>query len=419
MRDLESHIKTFFEAYPAKKYLIACSAGIDSTVLLHLCISQKIPVEIVHVNYHLRGEDSNKDEKFLADLSSKIGVPFNLKSIQLNEILKEGGNLQSLARDVRYHFFNELLGKNEDSYVLLAHHKEDQSETFFMNLTRESGVMGLASMPEKRGNFIRPLLSISKKELIDYALETGIQWREDISNASNKYTRNIWRNEILPNLRKELPQIDDSVQALVGAFQETQSALEFTVATHIQSILKYERLMKSEFDQLNEFERIELCRQLDQPIGLMETWSKLDHKGTKVDFVPNRKFPFHAIVFDGNQYTFLRDEESVLPQLNIDSINSLPDKFSKEVIYLDPEKISGNLIVRKLEEGDRIHPIGMKGSKLVSDVISDAKLNAKEKEKVCVVCDQQHILWVPELAISRKGIANSSSKSILKISLLS
>lgn len=419
MRKLEKHIKTILKKHRTTKYIVACSGGVDSTVLLHCLSRLRKPAMIAHVNYHLRGEDSNLDEAFLRSLANELKVDIEVHSVNLNEQLKNGGNLQDLARKERYDFFEEILSQNLGALILLAHHKEDQSETFFMNLSRNAGVMGLASMPEKRGHFIRPLLSISKNELIDYAQETGIEWREDLSNKSNKYTRNVWRNELLPNIRKSIPEIDDSIQTLVSVFQSNQVEIEKKITPLIQKVNEQKTLTKQEFDNLNNFEKVELCRQLKQAPGILETWNNLIHKGTKVDFATNDDFNFDAIVFNGDSYSFLSKEKGSLPEIIIDQIEVLPATFSKDVIHLDSEKIDGDLILRYPKEGDRIHPIGMNGSKLVSDVISDAKLDAQEKQKVCVLCDQSHILWIPGLSVSRKAIARNDSDTILKIHLLS
>lgn len=418
MDELLKHIKCNLTPFNPKRFLIACSAGLDSTVLLHACHELELPVEIAHVNYQLRGTDSDADELFLRNLAETFSIPIHVKRIDLQKALRKGGNLQEMARKERYSFFQSLTKDEPDTFVLLAHHKEDQTETFFMNLGRNSGVMGLAGMPKSRGKYLRPLLSFSKNDLKLYALENQIPWREDASNESLKYTRNEWRNIVLPDLRNEIPNLDDSVGILTRAFQYKQQELERKIQSVAQEISRTSTLAVATFKSLDEYEQIELCRQMEQPFGILETWRKLRHKGTGIDLHPSPQFPYHKLIFDGAIFSFIGSEPKVAPTIYKEVVKTLPKTFHKKEIYLDQQKIDGTLTLRKVTTGDRIHPIGMTGSRLVSDVISDAKLTSIEKHQLRVLTDDSHVLWVPNLVVSRKAIASKKSKEILKISLI-
>jgi len=417
MPDLLQHIKQIIDHHAPDKLIVACSAGLDSTVLLHICARLKYPIEIAHVNYKLRGEDSDKDASFLVNLANRMNVPIHLKEVNLANELKNGGNLQELARKIRYEHFRTAMKNDPKTLVLLAHHREDQTETFFMNVYRNAGIMGLSCMPERRGRFLRPLLNISKSALKKYAIANEIKWREDATNQSAKYTRNKWRNEILPELRKTIPELDASVEILVQAFQATQNELEVKISAIHEKILETKMLPKNEFSELNEFEQVELCRALEQPVGILDTWRKLYQKGTLLQLQKNAVCPFDTLVFDGHSFSFLSNEKSSPPQLIIEKVASLPKSFSKWEVYLDANKINGELKVRRIRIGDRIRPIGMKGSRLVSDVVSDAKLTALQKQKLVVITDDKSILWIPGLSISREAIAQPNSEKISKISL--
>lgn len=418
MHELVLHIARILEKHAPEKLIIACSAGLDSTVLAHACHQLNYPLEIAHVNYQLRGAESNEDQQFLEDLALSLSVPIHVKKIDLKETLKHGGNLQDQAREVRYDFFQDLMKTRPNTSVLLAHHREDQTETFFMNLFRDSGIMGLAGIPEKRGAYLRPLLSISKKQLKMYAESNSVKWREDVSNASLSYTRNKWRNVLLPELRCDMDDLDTSVAVLTKVFQQTQASIETNINPIVARILQKQSLPVALFQSLNDFEGIELCRQLGQPFGILKTWQQLHRKGTFVSLEPNEKCPFNRLVFDGKNYSFLTDSPIVLPQIFVQRVASLPTSFSKETLYLDTEKLEGKLHIRRPKTGDRIHPIGMHGSRLISDVVSDAKLDSFQKQQLVVVADDQNILWVPKLAISRKAIASRTSISIVKVKLL-
>lgn len=419
MHDLVAHIESFLSTYQAERVIIACSAGLDSTVLLHTCSQLNITVEMAHVNYQLRGEASEQDQQFLEQLSEQLQLPLHVKRIRLEQELKHGGNLQEKARDHRYRFFKTLLQKDKTkrSFVLLAHHREDQTETFFMNLNRNAGVMGLSAMPPKRGSYLRPLLSFSKEKLRTYALNNALSWREDASNNSVNYARNAWRNVLLPQLRTSIPDLDNAVAVLVALFQEKQQALQTKVAQIWKDIQQHETLSVTQFQSLDFLEIIELCRQMSQPLGIAETWLKLKHKGTGIELQPTPTHPFHRVVYDGDSFSFLSQTSPPLPLLQKVHVQSLPETFNKKEIYLDASRISGTLHLRSVRKGDRIHPIGMKGSRLVSDVVSDAKLTALQKQHLCVLSDDNYVLWIPELCISRKAIASKQTKRILKVRL--
>ncbi|GAB5416191.1 MAG: tRNA lysidine(34) synthetase TilS [Crocinitomicaceae bacterium] len=417
MRNLIAHIDAFLKAHQAQRIIVACSSGLDSTVLLHASKELNIPLEIAHVNYQLRGAESDQDQAFLEELAASLSIPIHVKKIDLNKQLKHGGNLQDLARKERYDFFRELIQSEKHTFVLLGHHKEDQTETFFMNLARNSGIMGLAAMPLKRGNYLRPLLSFSKDELKEFANKNGIRWREDSSNQSLKYTRNEWRNLVLPELRKQLPELDDAVATLTQQFQTKQTQLQEKIDGILVQILKHHSISSATFQSLDQFEIIELCRQLGQPLGIAETWAKLTHKGTGVDLQPNAKIPFSKMIFDGDSYSFLAPSIKVERGMIKETVASLPSSFQKNEIYLDTNLIQGELRLRNVQTGDRIHPIGMNGSRLVSDVISDAKLTHLKKQQLQILIDDENVLWVPDLCVSRKAIASEKSAEILKIKL--
>ncbi len=420
MVDLVKHISDFLKLHQPKRLVVACSGGLDSTVLLHICKKLPYPVEIAHVNYQLRGEESEGDQQFIEKLAKEMRIPIHVKRVNLKEELKDSGNLQQIARYHRYDFFEEIRSDKKAphaSFVLLGHHKEDQTETFFMNLARNSGVLGLAGMEEASAHKLRPLLAISKKQIEAYALENNISWREDSSNQSLKYTRNEWRNVVLPELRKEIPGLDEAVYTLTKEFQRRQWEMHVKISELIEEIETFRILPVTTFEALDDFEQVELCRQLGVPIGMLETWRKLSHKGTGISWKNPMSNFGNRLVFDGDSYAFVQGEESKPVSFVKTDVKSLPDFFDKQCIYVDSNRVSGELRFRPIQTGDRIHPIGMTGSRLVSDVISDAKLTSREKQMVQILVDEQHVLWVPNLCVSRMAIASNKSKKIVKISL--
>lgn len=419
MHTLEQHIANKLETQQISTCIVGCSAGLDSTVLLHLLHRLNQHVVIAHVNYGLRDNESNADETFLRELAQQLGISIYVHQSDLKKQLKSGGNLQEMAREERYTFFEKLLQEIPDARVFLGHHQEDQTETFFMNLARQSGVLGLAAMRETEGNFIRPLLNVSKDDLRAYAEANEIQWREDASNQTLKYTRNQWRLEILPKLRSELPNLDASIATLTQAFQEKQMDLETTSSSIQHLILERQWLPIKRYKSLDIHEKITLCRMLGQSPHLYKTWDKLKLKGTQIILQKNPNCPFDRIVLDEDRFTFLTDEKPTLPTFKITEVEQLPSVFEKETLYLPANLDFSQLTVRYPETGDRMQPIGLSGSKLVSDIIKDAKINAHEKWTQTVVCFNGKIIWVPNLCIGKMAEKAKNAARIVEIRLIS
>ncbi|MDX2360981.1 MAG: tRNA lysidine(34) synthetase TilS [Crocinitomicaceae bacterium] len=418
MHSSAKHIDQKLQAFRKKQLFVACSGGVDSMFLLATLHRLGYSVHALHVNYNLRGQASIADEQFVETYCTKNTIPFQKKSIQLNEQLKDGGNLQELARTERYNWFTEVLAENSDNYLVLGHHADDQVETFFLNLARKSGVMGLAAMPFEHGRLLRPLLDFSKNEIYDYSKELGIEWREDQSNSSNTYRRNLLRNKLLPEINKEIPTLQESTLLLVQHFQQKQLELESMILPLVEGIKKEQKLSVKEYTLLDEFEKVEFCRQLGCAHTLVDELSKLGdaQKGKRVNCSPSETAIYSTIVKDVDHFTFIQEQEQTV-SLILESVDQLPSNFSKELIFLDQDKLEGELQVRQWKIGDRIHPIGIKGSSLISDIISDAKLNAIEKQNVFVVHDDITIHWCVGLKIGRKAIANTASTKILQCSI--
>lgn len=395
---------------------VACSGGLDSTILL-FCLKSLFPnVKAIHVNYQVRGEESDGDEAFIRSFCAEHAIPLEVRSVDLKAQLKNGGNLQQKARDIRYDWFKKILSYNNNNRILLGHHLDDQIETFYLNLARKSGVMGMACMLPEHHGIVRPFLTFSKKELENFAIQQGVKWRNDSSNASLDYSRNKLRSEFIPGLMIEIPSLRSSVLLLIKVFQTYQLELEETIANLRKSILANNSISSSDFNTLDEFEKIELFRSLGISASLLTETTNLTAKGTFV--LLDKKSPFNKITKEADGFTFVPREANIrIPELFIEKCTLLPDQFSKDVLYLDAQKVKGKITLRKWEIGDRITPVGMNGTTLISDVIKDAKLTYSEKQNIYVVSDEQHILWCVGLKISRYALANTSTSEILKVSV--
>lgn len=416
---IEHEFEFFVNSNLADFFFIACSGGVDSLVLLHLAKKFNLDIQILHVNYHLRGEDSDADAHFLEQYSLINNIPISILNVNLKtELHKKGGNLQNEARKIRYDFFSEKLNEKENSKLLVAHHQDDQIETFWLQLYRGSGLKGMAGMEIMNNKIIRPLLNFSKNDLINYALNNKISWREDQSNFGLNYQRNLWRNEYIPFLRSRIPTIDDSIIQIQQIFSRNLIEISKNIICAKKQITKYNYINLDELSQFEMVEMVELFRSLSIPLNQIQPCLSLfkSQKGSKIKW-KSSVGNFIEIIREEKGFSFLKkDEKIAIPKLEVKQVDQLPHKFDKRIYYFDPKKIDGQLKVRIWKKGDRIYPIGMNGSKLISDIIKDAKIPNAERYRQTVIFDESKILACVGLCVDRRAIASNKS-SIIQVSL--
>lgn len=420
MVDPEKNILAFLRSNPASVYYVACSGGVDSMFLLNIIHNLGFKVAAVHVNYQLRGEDSEKDQVLVETSCKELNIPVHIKKVDLKRYLNENsGNLQEIARTIRYSYLESFL-IDRQAKIVLAHHADDQIETFFMNALRGSGLMGLSCMLPVNNNYLRPLLSFTKNEIRELARMKKISWREDISNSSDKYQRNKLRNLVLPELQKQLPALKDNLLFMIQVFQENQKEIELRLQPISKSVELIRELSFEQFDQLNEFERIELLRQLIIPLSMHEEFTKLrkSNKGKRLKINSGK---FVSVIHEGDHFFFKEPYDSIsLPELHTELVLKLPASFSKSELYIPVNKIKGELTLRRWEKGDKMKPLGLSGNKLISDILTDSKVPNHLREQQLVLTDETKILWCVGFAISEFCRQDESDieDGILKISLI-
>ncbi len=205
--------------------IVACSGGCDSMVLLHLLVANGYNAEVAHVNYHLRGSASELDEALVRETADGLKLPFHLADGR-DAIPPQGNNLQENARRFRYAFFERLRRERKARAVLTAHHENDVAETFLLNLLRGAGLNGLSGIPEQNNEVLRPLLQANKQSLLQAAVEMGIRWREDDSNAETKYRRNQIRHDWLSKLQQLEPDIVEKLAKTALRMKKTADVVE-------------------------------------------------------------------------------------------------------------------------------------------------------------------------------------------------
>ena len=429
----QHHIAQNFSQLKDKKLLLAVSGGIDSMVLMHLFQQLNYDIAIAHCNFQLRGNESDADELFVKSEAAKFSIPnYFIRFDTENYSKKNKLSIQLAARKLRYDWFQELLLENQLDYLVTAHHLDDNVETFLINFIRGTGLEGLTGIPAHNGNIIRPLLPFSREEIETYAKANNIQWREDSSNASDKYFRNKLRHDIVPILKELNTGFLDSFQNTLNHLQQVESLVEDA------SKLVYEKVVVVKENQLE--------------IHLKPLLQFENYKAYLYQWLKNYGFSAWNDIYDlveaqsGKQvfsetHILLKDREKLIltERKSIDKsevfiIESLDSKvniplklrFYKGVnifetvsncIFVDESKIKFPLTIRKWQEGDYFYPLGMNGKKKLSKYFKDEKYSLLDKENQWLLCSEDQIIWVIGKRADNRYIANETTQNSIKIEL--
>ncbi|MBI3509260.1 MAG: tRNA lysidine(34) synthetase TilS [Bacteroidetes bacterium] len=402
-----------------EKILLAVSGGVDSIVLAHLFHSLEIPFEIAHVNYGLRGKESDGDEKFVKDFASKLEIRFHVKKCMKKEITKKDSNLQEKARDLRYTFFNEIAGKERIRHIATAHQQDDNIETVLLNFIRGTGIRGLTGMRTKSGKIIRPLLNYSRNDILAYAKKNKLKWREDSSNQEDKYTRNIIRNRFLGELSKHVPQGRKGMISSMRRLNESEQLIT----------LAMNQWVNDKISTANGMQLISLKSITDKAgMTFFSQWlRKLGFNGSQAGMVKDNvisgrsSFTIttknHFINRDRDNFWIgSREQTKAKPQLIIE-LSSFPTRSDlvPTCAFVDADRL-GNISHRNWQSGDSMTPYGMKGRKKVSDILNELKLPAHEKKELFVVLSGDELVWIPGYRIADKFRITPETKRVMKIS---
>ena len=434
LQKFKNHLLHNFQFLKDKKLLLATSGGIDSMVMLHLFQQLESQIAIAHCNFQLRGVESFEDQKFIQDYADANAVPVYITQFDTTAFAEDYKlSTQVAARELRYNWFYELLETEEYDYILTAHHADDNLETFLINLSRGTGFDGLTGIPEQNENVVRPLLAFSQQEIEDYAKLNNIQWREDSSNASDKYVRNKIRHHLVPML-KELNS------NFISSFQKTQNYLqEAKDMVDDAAIIVYQQVATQEDENIS-FDLNKL-KKLPNYKSYLYQW--LNEFGFTAwndiyDLVESQSGKY---VFS-SEYRLLKDRETLILSpvdfsvekqeyfidanqtvvnvpLNI-TFSPVADRtiVSNKTIFVDSNKLQYPLLLRRWNEGDQFQPFGMDGkSKKISKFFKDEKLSLLEKENTWLLCSNNRIVWIVGHRQDERFKIENTTKDILKIQL--
>ena len=428
----QHHIEQNFAQLKDKKLLLAVSGGVDSMVLLDLFYKLRFDICVAHCNFQLRGKESDADELLVREICQDGYIPYFINSFETIDFAKENKlSIQLAARKLRYDWFQELLLLGFD-YVLTAHHLDDNVETFLINFTRGTGLEGLTGIPAQNENIIRPLLPFSRDEIENYAKDNKIQWREDSSNASDKYFRNKLRHNIVPTLKELNTGFLDSFQNTLHHLQQAESLVNDA------SKLVYEKVVEDNGNQIE--------------IHLKPLLEFQNYKAYLFQWLKSYGFSAWNDIYDlvnaqsGKQvfsetHVLLKDREKLIlserKSINksevfiIESIEckvNIPLKliFSRfsgvknvnaNCIFVDKDKIKFPLTIRKWQEGDYFYPAGMNGKKKLSKYFKDEKYSLLDKENQWLLCSEDQIIWVIGKRADNRFINKETTQNSIKIVL--
>ena len=397
--------------------LLAVSGGMDSVALCTLFHQAGLTFGIAHCNFKLRGEESEEDEEFVRQLASNYAVRFYAESFETSDYANSKGiSIQMAARELRYTWFDKLINAENYKAVATAHHLDDQTETFFINLLRGSGLAGLHGILPKQGGVIRPILFATRNNIDDFVRVNRLTYREDSSNKSRKYLRNRLRHELMPVLMDIDPAFSQKLNSTMLHVRGVEDILNQRIKeVSSRIIIRKTDSFQIEINQLKALYPTEtwvflLLQQFGfSNVVLKEISEALDGISGKRFFSPTHRLikdrqtlivePLSILNLEQKEYSIDEDTPGItIPfPIQFESLpvgEALPLLHNPAYTCLDSGKLVYPLTLRRWQNGDCFVPFGMKGRKMVSDFLIDLKLPIPEKEKVWILLSAGEVVWI-------------------------
>lgn len=414
------------------RLLCAVSGGIDSVVMLHLLNEMKYDCVVAHCNFRLRGEESDSDEQFVREMCAKMSVPCFVNTFDTHEFADENGlSIQMAARKLRYDWFYELAEKEKCEYVALAHNSDDQVETAILNFVRGTGIRGVSGMKPLLGKLFRPLIEVSRNDIVQISDEDNISFHNDSTNATTKYARNKVRHLVLPLFEEINVSAKENILKSVSYFADTERIMndyvrrvkEDTLSSE-NGVLRFEveKILHTAAPSTVLFEML-IGEGIVKPLA-SESVCLLDSQtGRKcvmdgVVIVRNREYiEVHKSVVNDGDTNVTINSIGELKKYGFDiSFAYCDDDFvfdkDSRVAYIDVKKLKFPLTLRKWRFGDKFMPLGMKGMRKLSDFFKDEKLSASEKSDVRIIESDGKIVWVVGMRIDERFKFDKDTKEV-------
>lgn len=420
--------------------LVGFSGGADSVALLSLLVQLDYTCIALHCNFHLRGDESIRDEEFAGETARNLGVPFHKIDFDTTAYAAEHSlSIEMAARELRYNWFEEMRQRLGAQAIAVAHHRDDSVETVLLNLIRGTGIRGLGGIRPKNGYVVRPLLTVSRSEILAWLEEQHLPYVTDSTNLSDAYTRNFIRLRVLPLLEELNPSVKASIARTADHLAETEAIYLYVVEEARRQLVE-------------EGDRIPIARLTDYPSPATILYELLKPYGFTrqvADDIFRSLAKEPGKMFYSSDYRLLKDREYLLLspvgkeeiqeytftaddvlediwrgpiELSFQKIVINSDfniRKDKHIAYFDYDKLSFPLALRKWKEGDWFIPFGMKGRKKLSDYFSDHKFSRIDKEQTWLLCSGENILWIVGERSDNRFCIDKETKSVLVVNFFS
>ena len=416
---------------PGKKVLVALSGGADSVALLVVLHRLGYNCEAIHCNFHLRGEESNRDEQFVNHLCERLGIALHTVHFDTKGYAKEKGiSIEMAAREQRYAVFEEHRKTTGAQAIAVAHHRDDSAETLLLNLIRGTGIKGLRGIQPQNGHIVRPLLCVGRDEIIEYLKWRGEAYVTDSTNLTSDYTRNKIRLEIIPKLGEINPSILATLAATANRISEAEKVYNNAIEEAVRRVRKE-----------NVISIAALEKEIAPTAILHAILSPLGFNGTQIEDIAQSAANEGSRQFHTAGWSVIKDRERLIITPKTDFViqeTELPNEGCTEtaqgtlsfatmafdgkipkqrnIACLDIGKLHLPLTLRSIRSGDRFAPFGMRGTKLVSDYLTDRKKSIIEKQQQLVVTDATgEIVWLVDERPSARCCISEKTTDIIRL----
>lgn len=403
------------------KVLVALSGGADSVALLRVLLRLGYACEAAHCNFHLRGEESMRDERFVRALAERLGVPLHVIHFDTNAYaVSHNVSVEMAARELRYDWFAKLRQECGAKVVAVAHHRDDSVETFLLNLVRGTGINGLQGIRPVNGDVVRPLLCVSRVEILDYLSSLGQDYVTDSTNLQDEFVRNKLRLNVIPILEIINPSVSDTIAETARRLADVAQVYQEAIQAAKQRVMP-------------DGETIDipaLCREPGAQNLLFELLYPLGFNAAQVNDVFRALHGESGRMFYSREWVLLIDRNRLIrrpsgevesqPELCLERMEVNPPfsvPHNNKEAYVDAEKVQGELTLRKWQSGDKFIPFGMKGFKSVRNYLRDKKFSRFEKERQWVVCDGDRIVWLVNERLDNRFRVTSETRFVINLKL--
>lgn len=434
MDSILNHIKAFFQDKTYTKILVAISGGADSVCLAFLLRSQGFEVGLAHVNYQLRGTESEEDEQYVRLLAQSWQVPLFVHRADTAQVAAaQKKSIQVAAREIRYAFFEELMAKHGYEACATAHHADDQNETLLYNLVKGSEYQLFRGIPAVRERYLRPLLGVSKQQILDFLSSHQLPFRTDSSNLKNEYSRNLLRNELLPHLQTLNPNLHQTFAQKLAWYELQKSFISSLINPYLteDDRLDFQPILDSFSAHFLDLFIVAFCEKhhihghilteiialKDKQVGKKVMWEDRlivrERQGLCIlDAAKQRIFKVLTQLME--KIELAHDSFLTIKEVDLSEV----DFLQKGVHYLDLDKLNLPLTVRSPRTADQMQPLGMKGNKLISDILADNKFTALQKQNAFVIEDANgKLVFLSDFRVSEQVKITGQSRRVARLSV--